>query len=1655
MADKGTAQIKVRVDASNAKTEIKNLNNELQQMSKYAKQAGQDLDKIGNKKIKDPTANIQKGLKDTKTKTAQLEQQLQKLGTIKIKDVTVDLRNGLSKTETQANKTKKAIQGLGVGRVKDTTMDLRSGLSKTETQARNTKKTINDIGTGQVKDSTVNLRSGLSKTETQAKNTRKEVRSIGTAQIADPTLKAQTGLRAYDMRINNTKQNIKSIDNIKVTGPYKDLNEDIVKVNGNIRKTSTELKKVDNIKISDPFTKVETGADKASANIKSLHGNLMGMQELFSDTAGIVGGAVTSYGDLNGVVRETTYQFSQMEDATNPTAKSLDEVQQMGGKTADQLQQLNTFAGLTSFSVQDTADSMLEMAKSGLDAQASTDMVSSGMMAADLNGQDLETTIHDVSGTINAFGGNLKSAKDPGDMFTTTLDKMQFAADATASDLSDLTMGFKYLAPVASNAGASFDDTVVVLAALGDAGLEASKGARVLSSGLQNITAPTAKAQAAMDDMGVSVYDANGKFRGLLPVLKDMQKGTEDMTDAQRMNALTAVFGKTAIKSWGSVLNMNLDSLEDTVKGTNAASDGLGYMTTKFFEVKAGIPKEQLEEWNKELKNSGTEAEASAKKNDILKEAWKSLVENNPAAAIDMVTEKLGNFATMMGGQLTQALVNIATMVVPQITDAFNVFKDTVNDVRDEMGLSAIGSQELATDMSTLLLTVGLLAGGTAILVETIGLLSGAFLGLAAVATVGKVLEDMNVTLADLTQKFLDLIMPTSDFDKAVLNLATGSLANLIKSVLNLVNDCLGPLHDMIYNMVIPAISAMMDILAAVIDVFDVLIDKVPGFSTLLEAGVASWILYKGAIKPTTDALKTFKGAVDGLIEVIPKLATKLGLLEAAQEGLDDSTNNAGDALDDFGNKAKKSSDPMKNLGKEGVGAMDDIAAAAVTSGATVETTTSAAAGAATTSFLGIGTAAAAGIAAGTTAAVGLSYVSWKEYEQNVKDVNGNIKEDAKISGDAYNKSVKEQTEKASQAYEEQMQKQIKSSKDFNKQSLDDKIANAQEQVGISKTQAEAEKKIKQQASVDAMAALDKDNAEQIAKRGKFLEFNEQQEFTSMDTVLTQKKAKQDAYNKAMQDADEAQRKFTQAQKDGASKEELAKDAERVNKTNAAKLKAEEGYQQSEANLKQTWRDLGYKSEEEAMAKYNKSRERMSTEDVERARKASTEKVMINGQEYQEFINNEGKKEAYAVKANGTQVSAFRNAQGQIVQISKDSNGKVVKTVTDAQGKVVSTTELKGKEAANATKKHLDEGAKYYKDNGTKIARQVKANGDLVVTQEKANGDKISTTTKKNGDKIVDTTKKTGERTIQETKKNGTKVNTEVEKNGSKVVTTTNKNGKKVVENVDKNGKTVKTKVEQNGKSIVTTTAKNGDQVVKTVDKHGKNSITVTDKNGIEQNRIYSKNGKIMISTADSNGKETNRTLASNYDLINGMTDTKWATIVQTIATQTGHTPGEVETAIAPVKDKFSTSASDSQANFMTNLQGLPGAISAFVLGIKPPTIMFDWDYKKSPKNPVPDGNGSYVDGPSSSPMPQQSVVSRTLSKARTLSSPVSRNLGSGYGAIPSSRPGSTVLSVPDNRSNSVVVQFNGDMNVRSDSDLNYIAGVVEDTIVKATRGLR
>ena len=65
---------------------------------------------------------------------------------------------------------------------------------------------------------------------------------------------------------------------------------------------------------------------------------------------------------------------------------------------------------------------------------------------------------------------------------------------------------------IAAQVGFSLEETVGLLAALGDRGLRGSDGATSLKTALLRLAAPLPEAAKLLGDLGISLYDANGQM---------------------------------------------------------------------------------------------------------------------------------------------------------------------------------------------------------------------------------------------------------------------------------------------------------------------------------------------------------------------------------------------------------------------------------------------------------------------------------------------------------------------------------------------------------------------------------------------------------------------------------------------------------------------------------------------------------------------------------------------------------------------------------------------------------------------------------------------------------------------------------------------------------------------------------------------------------------------------------------------------------------------------------------------------------------------------------------------------------------------------------------------------------------------------------------
>lgn len=83
---------------------------------------------------------------------------------------------------------------------------------------------------------------------------------------------------------------------------------------------------------------------------------------------------------------------------------------------------------------------------------------------------------------------------------------------------------------------------------------------------MRDMTAKMKDGAIAIGDTNVQVMDAEGNYRNLTDILKDVEKATDGMGDAQKATALASTFTSDSIKGLNLILNAGVSNAEDFEK---------------------------------------------------------------------------------------------------------------------------------------------------------------------------------------------------------------------------------------------------------------------------------------------------------------------------------------------------------------------------------------------------------------------------------------------------------------------------------------------------------------------------------------------------------------------------------------------------------------------------------------------------------------------------------------------------------------------------------------------------------------------------------------------------------------------------------------------------------------------------------------------------------------------------------------------------------------------------------------------------------------------------------------------------------------------------------------------------------------------------------
>ena len=264
------------------------------------------------------------------------------------------------------------------------------------------------------------------------------------------------------------------------------------------------------------------GAKGAEEKTKKVDSSLTGLAK----KAGLVTVAFMGAGKLVDAFKGATRVGAEFE-------QNIKNLSVIAGATGGKLKQLEQSAlklgGSTKFTASEVAKLQIEFSKLGFTADEILEVTEGTLNLSTAFGLDLGQSASVAGSTLRAFGLDASET-------TRLTDVMATSFASTALDMDKFSNSMSFVAPVASVAGFSLEDTTAILGTLANAGISGSMAGTALRTMMLDLTNSSSKLSK---ELGTGI-DSVEDLEKALQELKDSGMPTEDMLKLVDKRAVSA-----------------------------------------------------------------------------------------------------------------------------------------------------------------------------------------------------------------------------------------------------------------------------------------------------------------------------------------------------------------------------------------------------------------------------------------------------------------------------------------------------------------------------------------------------------------------------------------------------------------------------------------------------------------------------------------------------------------------------------------------------------------------------------------------------------------------------------------------------------------------------------------------------------------------------------------------------------------------------------------------------------------------------------------------------------------------------------------------------------------------------------------------------------
>jgi TP901 family phage tail tape measure protein len=231
-------------------------------------------------------------------------------------------------------------------------------------------------------------------------------------------------------------------------------------------------------------------------------------------------------------------------------------------------------------------------------ADAETELIKAGIGVSDIMGGALKGSLQlaaagqiDVAKATEIAAIAMTQFKLAGSDIPHIADLLTAGADKALGGVGDLGEALKSGGLVAKQFGLSIEDTIGTMSAFAQAGLMGEAAGTDLRQMLLKLAAPSAGSAKTMHDLGLSIYDASGKFVGITSLAGQLHDKLGKLSEAQRNQALATIFGARAIVGANILYQNGASGIQDWIGKVDDSGFAMQQASGKMDNLKGDLSK--------------------------------------------------------------------------------------------------------------------------------------------------------------------------------------------------------------------------------------------------------------------------------------------------------------------------------------------------------------------------------------------------------------------------------------------------------------------------------------------------------------------------------------------------------------------------------------------------------------------------------------------------------------------------------------------------------------------------------------------------------------------------------------------------------------------------------------------------------------------------------------------------------------------------------------------------------------------------------------------------------------------------------------------------------------------------------------------------------